>query len=549
MSPTTRLHSPAALPALAAILLAPLGFAGAAESQAPGDRPDIVVIIGDDMGYSDFGCYGGEIDTPHIDRLASDGLRFTQYHSENMCAPTRATLLTGRYHIRGFSKGDNVTIPQVLSAAGYRTCMSGKWHNTDDSGGPQAPLARGFDRFFGTPIGCGSFFAPLKLSRDGLPAENEWRENKDFYYTDAISENAAAYVREAPKDQPLFLYVAYTAAHWPLHALPEDIARYTGRYAGGWDGLRRERLARMKELGVIGPDVPLSPRNPKVPAWDDEAHQAWQARRMEVYAAQVDRMDQGIGRILDALKARGRLENTLILFTIDNGGCHVEYGANRKGSFLNETTRDGRPLVVGNRPDVMPAPSTRGRVTGTGGRTPATRRSASSSSTTTRAAPGCPSSPSGPPSSARAEASPARWPTSSTCCRRPSTPPVRRIRRRSTAAPSPPPTARASCRSSAASSARGTRSFSGSSPTAGPSARATGNSSRWTSSRGNSTTWRPTPSSARTSRPSTPTGSAASTASGRRGWPAASRGDGSRHRFGAVGLRTHRGQALPDAPF
>ncbi|MBL7139858.1 MAG: arylsulfatase [Planctomycetes bacterium] len=328
-----------------------------APANAAADRPDIVIVIADDMGYSDLGCYGGEIATPHLDGLARRGLRFTRYHTENMCAPTRATLLTGRYWIRGFDAGNNATIPEALKAAGYRSCMAGKWHNTNDVGpARQAPLKRGFDRFFGTPIGCGSFFAPLMLTRDGEPAEHEWQEKKDFYYTDAISDNAAAYIKETPKDTPLFLYVAYTAAHWPLHALPEDIARYKGRYAGGWDKLREARLARMKELGVVRPDTPLSPRHPDVPAWDAEPNKAWQERRMEVYAAQVDRMDQGIGRILGALEARGRLQNTLILFTIDNGGCYVEYGANRKGDFLNETTRDGRPLVVGNRPDVMPGP-------------------------------------------------------------------------------------------------------------------------------------------------------------------------------------------------
>jgi len=324
---------------------------------AAADRPDIVILIADDMGYSDLGCYGGEIRTPHLDGLARRGIRFTEYHTENMCAPTRATLLTGRYWIRRFDAGDNVTIPEALGAAGYHTCMAGKWHNTNDvKPAREAPLKRGFHRFFGTPIGCGSFFAPLMLTRDGQPAEDEWRTNKAFYYTDAISASAATYVREAPKDKPLFLYVAYTAAHWPLHALPDDIARYKGRYAGGWDRLRRERLARMKQLGVVGPDTPLSPRHAQVPAWDDEEHKAWQERRMEVYAAQVDRMDQGIGRILAALEARGRLRDTLILFTIDNGGCHVEYGATRKGDFLNATTRDGRPLTVGNRPDVMPGP-------------------------------------------------------------------------------------------------------------------------------------------------------------------------------------------------
>jgi arylsulfatase len=346
-------HAPAILltaaPAVAAILLAAT-FAPAAE------RPDILVIIGDDIGYSDFGCYGGEIATPNIDRLAADGLRFTQYHTENMCAPTRATLLTGRYYIRGFSAGDNVTTPEALRAAGYRTSMSGKWHSTDDTGGIEAPLIRGFEHFFGTPIGCGSFFAPLKLSRDGRPAEDEWRRNKDFYYTDAITDNAVEYVKATPNGTPLFLYVAYTAAHWPLHALPEDIARYEGRYACGWDVLRQQRLERMKRLGVVEPDVRLSPRDPHVPAWEDEPHKAWQARRMEVYAAQIDRMDQGIGRILKALDDAGRLENTLVMLTIDNGGCHVEYGADRKGDFLNAETRDGRPLLVGNDPEVMPGP-------------------------------------------------------------------------------------------------------------------------------------------------------------------------------------------------
>jgi arylsulfatase len=219
-----------------------------------------------------------------------------------------------------------------------------------------APLQRGFDRFFGTPIGCGSFFAPLKLTRDGQPAEQEWKDDPEFYYTDAISDTAADYVRETPKDRPLLLYVAYTAAHWPLHALPEDIAKYHGKYACGWDALREQRLARMKRLGVVPPRAALSPRHARVPAWQDEPHQEWQQRRMEVYAAQIDRMDQGIGRILQALEDRGRWRDTLILLTIDNGGCHVEYGAKRRGSFLNEQTRDGRPLKVGNDPAVMPGP-------------------------------------------------------------------------------------------------------------------------------------------------------------------------------------------------
>jgi len=318
-------------------------------------RPNIVIIIGDDIGYSDFGCYGGEIETPNIDRIAAQGVRFTQFHTESMCAPTRATLLTGQYYIRGYASGRNVTIAEALSSAGYRSCAVGKWHN---AGEPvlnrKAPLERGFDNFFGTPQGCGSFFAPLTLSRDGKPAEDEWKNNEDFYYTDAISDNAVQYIKQTPKETPLFLYTAYTAAHWPLHARAEDIEKQKGRYAMGWDELRRRRLARMKKLGVVAPDTTLSPRNPNVPAWADEKNKQWQQRRMEVYAAQIARMDEGIGRILEALEQSGRLENTLIMVLVDNGGCHVEYGQSRTGVFLNKETRDGRPIRKGNLPDVMP---------------------------------------------------------------------------------------------------------------------------------------------------------------------------------------------------
>ena len=351
MDKITRRHFLSVMGAGASTLLIP-GVTGASGSRK---RPDIVIIIGDDIGFSDFGCYGGEIETPNIDKIAAEGVRFTQFHTESMCAPTRATLLTGQYYIRGYASGRNVTIAEVLSSAGYRSCAVGKWHN---AGEPilnrKAPLERGFDNFFGTPQGCGSFFAPLTLSRDGEPAEDEWINNEDFYYTDAISDNAVRYIKQTPQDTPLFLYTAYTAAHWPLHARPEDIEKQKGRYAMGWDELRRRRLERMKKLGVVGPDATLSPRNPNVPAWAEEKHKQWQQRRMEVYAAQIARMDEGIGRILEALERTGRLENTLIMVLVDNGGCHVEYGQSRKGVFLNEQTRDGRPIRTGNLPDVMP---------------------------------------------------------------------------------------------------------------------------------------------------------------------------------------------------
>lgn len=318
-------------------------------------RPNFVVIVCDDIGYSDFGCYGGEIPTSNIDKIGENGIRFTDFHTESMCAPTRAALLTGQYHIRGYNSGRNVTIAEALSSANYRSSAVGKWHNVGEpSRDRTAPLKRGFDNFFGTPLGCGSFFAPLTLSRDGKPAEHEWKQNKDFYYTDAISDNAVKYIRETPKGTPLFLYTAYTAAHWPLHAFSEDIEKQKGKYAIGWDKLRVQRLKRMKKLGVVKLNTPLSPRHPNVPAWEDEIHKEWQQRRMEVYAAQIFRMDQGIGRISKALEEAGRLENTLIMVLSDNGGCHVEYKQSRKGSFLNKETRDGQPIKAGNRPDVMP---------------------------------------------------------------------------------------------------------------------------------------------------------------------------------------------------
>jgi len=336
----------------ATIMMRPL-----VKAEAGHKRPDIIIIIGDDIGYSDFSCYGGEIQTPNIDKIAANGIRFTQFHVESMCAPSRVSLLTGRYYTRGYHSGRNVTIAEALSNADYRCCAVGKWHNV---GEPilnrKAPLERGFDNFFGTPQGCGSFFAPLTLSRDGKPAENEWRNNKDFYYTDAISDNAVRYIKETSIGTPLFLYTAYTAAHWPLHALPEDIKKQEGRYEMGWDKLREKRFDRMKKLGVVDSNARLSPRNPMVVEWEKEENKQWQQRRMEVYAAQIARMDQGIGRILTALKEADRLDNALIMLLVDNGGCYVEYQPSRTGAFLNDQTRDGRPIKVGNRPDVMPGP-------------------------------------------------------------------------------------------------------------------------------------------------------------------------------------------------
>jgi len=345
------------LPALA------LGFTLSGPSlalanEAP-ERPDIVVIMGDDMGYSDLGCFGGEIRTPNLDALAASGLRFTQFYSENMCVVSRACLLTGIHHrtslVRGRLHQRCVTLPEALRSAGYRTLLSGKWHL---AGRPYTvfPTDRGFDAFYGILGGAASFYDPANLYRNRKNIEHEPAEDPGYYFTDAISDEAIRMIQETPANQPLFLNLAYTAAHWPLHAPEEDIAAYRGAYAMGWDRLRRQRLHRMEKLGLLPGDLVLSPRHPEVPAWKKEPNGAWQQRRMEVYAAQVTRMDRGIGRVLDVLRETGRFENTLVFFTVDNGACHVEYDPDRKGDYLPEITRAGEPVRPGNLPDIMPGP-------------------------------------------------------------------------------------------------------------------------------------------------------------------------------------------------
>jgi arylsulfatase len=253
----------------------------------------------------------------------------------------------------------------VLKTAGYRTAMSGKWHLcradvrepmvnhattqpfwTDKNGWPRQ---RGFDSFYGTIIGVEDYFDPFTLTRGNEPILDP--PPKDFYYTDAITDEAVAQLR-AGGEQPLFMYVAYTAPHWPLHAREEDIAKYANAYRDGWDKLRETRRKKMIELGIIDANAPLPPREPEVMAWDDAPNHEWEARRMAVYAAQIDRMDQGIGRILEAVKQSDRADNTLIIFLSDNGGC----AENVQGDWFDipSKTRDGRAVAVGNSPDVSP---------------------------------------------------------------------------------------------------------------------------------------------------------------------------------------------------
>ncbi len=342
------------------------------------DRPNVIVILNDDMGYSDIGCYGGEVQTPSLDALAESGVRFTQFFNTARCSPSRASLLTGLHpHQTGIGiltedtcpdgyPGDLnrrcVTTAEVLGANGYATYMSGKWHMSHEWIEVQDswPMQRGFDKFYGTIAGAGSYYEPNTLMRGNENIDHEARES-DFFYTDAISDNAVMFVNDHAVErsgEPFFMYVAYTAPHWPLHAPEEDIAKYKGRFDDGWDKLREQRLERMVEMGIIDPAWKLTDRDADAEPWDDVEHPEWQASRMEAYAAQIDRMDQGIGRIVDALKANGQLDNTLIIFLADNGGCAEGLGDNAEGfvsyRIARMTTRDGRPVRFGNNPDVLP---------------------------------------------------------------------------------------------------------------------------------------------------------------------------------------------------
>lgn len=352
-------------------------MAGALLSQigrAQPKRPNIVLIMADDMGFSDLGCYGSEIRTPNIDTLAREGVRFTQFYNTARCCPTRACLLTGLYpqqagvgHMvdnpkpfpgyRGDLNRESVTLAEVLKQAGYQTMMSGKWHVTPVTKSKHNwPLQRGFDKYYGIIHGAADYFNPVTLVRD-----NEFvkPDRPDFYFTDAIADNAVQYIEAAAhKPDPFFLYVAFTSPHWPLHALEQDIERYKGRYEEGWDKLREQRHQKQVELNLVDRRWPITPRDENAPAWEDVADKKWNERRMEVYAAQVDRMDQGVGRIVAALRQAGSFEDTLVLVLADNGGCAEELGPKAGGLHIPSKTRSGEDVRVGNVSGVMPGAET-----------------------------------------------------------------------------------------------------------------------------------------------------------------------------------------------
>ncbi len=317
-------------------------------------RPNIVLIMMDDMGFSDIGCYGGEIHTPNIDALAKNGVAFSQFYNAARCAPTRASLLTGlyahqtgmghmtwkNYKLPGYTGSINkscVTLAEVLKTAGYKTYMAGKWHlalyETLGKTKGNWPKQRGFDRFFGTLRGSGSFFTPASLKKGNAVAEIP----SDFYYTDAIADTTVSFIdqhKDAFPNQPFFCYVAFTAPHWPLHAKKEDIARYVGTYSKGWDEIRKQRYKRLVDQGIINSGCKLSPRDKKSPAWDSLSREKQDDMdlRMAIYAAQVDCADQGIGRIIERLKTLGQLDDTIVFLLADNGAC-AEIVENKKGAL------------------------------------------------------------------------------------------------------------------------------------------------------------------------------------------------------------------------
>ncbi|WP_121355226.1 arylsulfatase [Flavisolibacter nicotianae] len=358
-------------------------------------RPNIVVILADDLGYSDIGCYGGEIATPNLDALAASGLRFRRFYNTSRCCPTRASLLTGVYNhnagigemttdrnlpgYRGFLTPNTVTIAEVLKEAGYHSGMVGKWHvsNTIEQKDPQAqlrwlnhqeehpffspveqyPTSRGFEKYYGNIWGVVDFFDPFSLVNGTEPVKNV---PANYYHTNAINDSAVAYIRDFSKDdKPFFLYVAETAPHWPLHALPEDIKKYENTYKVGWDAIREARYKKMQQLGLIDPaKAPLSPRMAADLKWEDNPDKDWDARAMAVHAAMIDRMDQGIGRIIRALKETGELDNTLVLFLSDNGASPenaMQYGT---GFDRPSETRAGQKIAYPLKKGVLPGPET-----------------------------------------------------------------------------------------------------------------------------------------------------------------------------------------------
>lgn len=383
------------------ILLFLLLFSSCAENRqnknttVKDSRPNIVLILADDLGFSDIGCYGGEIHTPNLDYLAANGLRFTRFYNTSRCCPSRSSLLTGLYNqeagigemttdrhepgYRGFLTENTVTLAEVLKSTGYHTAMSGKWHVSNTIEQPtkeeqlkwlnhqafhpyfspveQYPVSRGFEKYYGNIFGVVDYFDPFSLVNGTTPVASV---PKNYYHTDAINDTAVSYINEFSKDDnPFFLYVAETAPHWPLMALPEDIKKYEDTYKVGWEAIREARYKRLIEKGIIdAKTAPLSHRMDPELTWENNPDKEWDARAMAVHAAMVDRLDHGVGRIINALKANGKLDNTIILFLSDNGASPencMQYGP---GFDRPGETRDGKTIAYPVKKDVMPGSET-----------------------------------------------------------------------------------------------------------------------------------------------------------------------------------------------
>jgi arylsulfatase len=332
--------------------------------------------MADDMGYSDLGCYGSEIRTPNLDALAADGVRMSQFYNTARCSPARASLLTGLHpHQTGIGVLTNndgplgypgtindrcLTMAEILGSQGYRTAMRGKWHLSNEVREPNDawPTRRGFADYFGILAGAASYYDPVTLTRGEQPVDDH---GDDFYLTTVLGAEAAQFITAAGSDdQPFFLYLPFTAPHWPLHAPEETVQTYRGAFDDGWDVLRERRYRRLVDAGLINGKWPLSDRDDEVIAWDEVADKNWQARRMEVYAAQVELLDAAIGRVVEALRGTGQLDNTLIMFLSDNGGCAEEIVPGwtddlpKRPLHTPAAAPNGERVRCGNAPDITP---------------------------------------------------------------------------------------------------------------------------------------------------------------------------------------------------